>query len=156
MDKIEVEKLFELFDKALTSQDERVVNALRSLLMITALTDMGDPLDENATQRPLPIEGPLNGMLRRIRALEQQVGNIERNQQYNYDYSNPGYGAVPGAGYSGSNSGAGLNLGTLTLTGIDYSTASTYTTMNTATPDLTLDTITLTDVDLDDILKGHK
>lgn len=149
MDKIELERLFELFDKALTSTDERVVNALRSLLMIAELTDMGDPLDETATQWPRRTPGPLNDMLRRIRTLEQQIGNIERqSQQYQYDYSNPGYtvgyGAVPPT--------TGAGIGSITLSG---STAGTYTTMNTATPDLSLDTITL-DIDLDDILKGHK
>lgn len=149
MDKIELERLFELFDKALTSTDERVVNALRSLLMIAELTDMGDPLDETAAQWPRREVGPLRLMSERLARLEEEVRNLKYDNQYKYDYSNPGYtvgyGAVPPS--------TGAGIGSITLSG---STAGTYTTMNTATPDLSLDTITLTNIDLDDILKGHK
>lgn len=162
MDEIDLEKLFELFDRALTSRDERVVNALRSLLMIAELTNMGDPLDENATQRPLPVDGPLKKMLRRIEQLEHTVRNLHTSSQYKYDYSSPGYvapgyGAAPGSPLSvGPWPGSSNGTGDLTLSGIDYSTAGTYTTMNTASPSLTLDTITITDSELEDILKGLK
>ena len=38
MGEIDLEQLFEMIDTALTSKDERVQNALRSLFMIVALT----------------------------------------------------------------------------------------------------------------------
>ena len=74
MDDIELEKLFELFDRALTSTDERVVNALRSLLMIAALTDTSN----------VPMGGPLKQMMDRLRALENRVSTVENDRRNVY------------------------------------------------------------------------
>jgi hypothetical protein len=73
---LDLQRVFELFDTALTSKDERVVNALRSLLMIVALTNPEDA-DSKGDIGPLrAMERDLNTMHSRIRSLEDQVRHI--------------------------------------------------------------------------------
>jgi hypothetical protein len=74
---IDLQRVFELFDTALTSKDERVVNALRSLLMIVALTDPEDA-DAKGDIGPLrAMERDLNSMHGRIRGLEDQMRAVQ-------------------------------------------------------------------------------
>ena len=65
----DVEQLIDIIDRALTSKDERVINALRSLMMITLLTDT-----ETAGNRI----GPLADMLQTVDRLSKRVNELER------------------------------------------------------------------------------
>ena len=72
----DLQRVFELFDTALISKDERVVNALRNLLMIVALTNPEDP-DSKGDIGPLrTMERDLNSMNSRIRSLESDMRQI--------------------------------------------------------------------------------
>lgn len=64
----DVEQLIDIIDRALTSKDERVINALRSLMMITLLTDT-----ETAGNRI----GPLADMLQTVDRLSKRVNELE-------------------------------------------------------------------------------
>ena len=57
---VDLNTLFELMDEALTSRDERVVNALRSLLMIVTLTRAQD-------DGRMAIDDRVHGPLRQIK-----------------------------------------------------------------------------------------
>ena len=96
----DVEQLIDIIDRALTSKDERVINALRSLMMITLLTDT-----ETAGNRI----GPLADMLQTVDSLSRRVNELERDAIRNRN-GNPwedkwtsksatdyytGYGAIP-------------------------------------------------------------
>ena len=77
---IDLETIINMLDTALTSRDERVVNALRSLLMITTLTQVHGPgkLDNN--------DGPLRRLRQDMRDLLNRLSRLEetmRNQQNN-------------------------------------------------------------------------
>ncbi len=105
-----VEQLIEIFDKALTSDDERVVNALRSLMMITLLTD---PDKEKRKIGPLQeVLDDVSRIHQRMRGLEEEIVRLKnrddfRSRGWRYD-ENPWdpkvagygrdsiYGAVPG------------------------------------------------------------
>jgi hypothetical protein len=96
----DLQRVMDLFDTALTSKDERVVNALRSLLMIVALTNPEDA-DAKGDIGPLrAMERDLNSMHSRIRSLEDQVRHItdalsqhntaaQSYNSYNWRPSNP-------------------------------------------------------------------
>jgi hypothetical protein len=72
----DLQRVFELFDTALISKDERVVNALRNLLMIVALTNPEDA-DAKGDIGPLrAMERDLNSMNSRIRSLESDMRQI--------------------------------------------------------------------------------
>ncbi|HET8688646.1 MAG TPA: hypothetical protein VFM18_18685 [Methanosarcina sp.] len=73
-DDYDLERVIELFDSALTSKDERVVNALRSLLMVVTLTDSED--GENAALRD---KGPLTSLLDDVRQIKNRVNKLESN-----------------------------------------------------------------------------
>lgn len=66
----DVEQLIDIIDRALTSKDERVISALRSLMMITLLTDT-----ETAGNRI----GPLADMLQTVDRLSKRVNELERD-----------------------------------------------------------------------------
>lgn len=65
----DVKQLIDIIDRALTSNDERVINALRSLMMITLLTSTDDP-DNRA--------GPLGDMMQTVNRLHNRVNDLER------------------------------------------------------------------------------
>lgn len=152
MDDIELEKLFELFDRALTSTDERVVNALRSLLMIAALTDTSN----------VPTGGPLKQMMDRMRALEQRVSTVENDRRNVYPLS----GAGNGYPWSPQQTGPWTTSGTSpTWTANPASSSYTYSTptLNTGAATGTLDpsystaySLSLSDTEIDDILARVK
>jgi hypothetical protein len=71
----DLERFIDMFDEALTSQDERVVNALRSLMMMVILT-------KPETRNPMAdrVNGPLrqmfddvNNLTRRMHRLEDEI-----------------------------------------------------------------------------------
>jgi hypothetical protein len=86
----DLERVMDLFDSALTSKDERVVNALRQLLMITALT-APESNDDIMDQRNGPfrrLQENLNDLYRRLNTVENEMNNMRR-QPYNPGAGNP-------------------------------------------------------------------
>ena len=85
----DLERFIEMFDEALTSRDERVVNALQSLMMMVILTksENSNPMGERI--------GPLRRMYedlhvvnRRMRDLEETVkrlDNMRREEKFQWD-----------------------------------------------------------------------
>ena len=71
----DLERVMDLFDNALTSKDERVVNALRQLLMIVALTapESNDGITNKNVGPFRQLQDDLNNLHRRITALEHEV-----------------------------------------------------------------------------------
>lgn len=65
----DVKQLIDIIDRALTSNDERVINALRSLMMITLLTSTDDP-DTRI--------GPVGHMMQTVNRLHNRVNDLER------------------------------------------------------------------------------
>lgn len=96
MEDIELERLFELFDRALTSKDERVVNALRSLLMIAALTD---------THESDPVQGPLTQLLKQLKLMENRLSSLEYDRHNRGSYPSSGAGSGYPWPYTGTGSG---------------------------------------------------
>jgi hypothetical protein len=78
MDEIDLEQLFEMVDTALTSKDERVQNALRSLFMIVALTA---PTTNDAGVREI---GPLTRLMQDLDSMKRRVSNLEREAGNKY------------------------------------------------------------------------
>jgi hypothetical protein len=72
-----------LFDNALISNDERVVNALRSLLMIVTLTAPETP--ETGETGPLrKLQADVRNLNSRINNLERGMDRGSRNSEDNY------------------------------------------------------------------------
>lgn len=112
----DLERCFEMFDEALISKDERVINALRSLLMIVALT-----APESDEQRIDGRRGPLrqlvgdhNNLVRSLNRLEDELQQLRNSLQrsgggdldrHNWPYTHGGgYGGETppyGGGYGG-------------------------------------------------------
>lgn len=75
----DLERCFEMFDEALISKDERVVNALRNLLMVVTLTAPESDLSGiDSRQGPLRrmIEDQRN-LIRRLNAMEDSLGQLK-------------------------------------------------------------------------------
>ena len=69
----DLERFIDMFDEALTSKDERVVNALRSLMMMTILTK-SETYDSPARDR---ASGPLRRMYEDMHHLSRRLSTIE-------------------------------------------------------------------------------
>ena len=106
----DLEKCFELFDQALTSRDERVINALRGLLMIVALTapetdDRTGPLRRmrsdihNLTHTVHGLTNTVNEMSRTITDLGMTIETLR--QRWNVYGGGSGGGDFFGSGLSG-------------------------------------------------------
>lgn len=68
----DLERFIDMFDEALTSKDERVVNALRSLIMMTILTKSearSNPLADRNT-------GPLRRLFEDVYTLNRRVHDL--------------------------------------------------------------------------------
>jgi len=75
----DLERAIALFDDALTSKDERVINALRSLLMIVTLT--APESNETAEMGPLrSMQADLYELNKRVRKLETMTWNNVRDR----------------------------------------------------------------------------
>ena len=71
----DLEQLMKMLDQAMTSDDPRVKDTFRKLMMIVALTDTNDK------REPGPIAQMRNemlGMNSRIQALHQQIQNLQQ------------------------------------------------------------------------------
>ena len=65
----DLDRFINMFDEALTSQDPRVIDALRGLLMIVALTR---PEAKTAVER-----GPLRRLVNDVTNLNRRLGDVE-------------------------------------------------------------------------------
>ena len=77
----DLERFIDMFDEALTSNDERVINALRSLMMMTILTKSeSPPLNPLADRNEGPLRRmyeDLNNINRRLYTVEEQFGELK-------------------------------------------------------------------------------
>lgn len=108
----DLERCFEMFDEALISRDERVVNALRNLLMIVTLTAPETNLS-GIDQRTGPLRRIMEdqrNLSRRMAAMEDELGSIRNSMMpRNYikdaatelDLTHMKTWAVGGGGYGG-------------------------------------------------------
>jgi HAMP domain-containing protein len=64
---LDLERCFNLFDQALTSNDERVVDSLRNLMMVVALV---------APEMPRPRLGPLRRMREEIESMNRAISQL--------------------------------------------------------------------------------
>lgn len=81
-DDFDLERFIDMFDTALTSKDERVINALRSLLMIVTLTA---PENDRKAENQI---GPLRQIFHDMRELNKRVRSLEDTEMkrmYEYD-----------------------------------------------------------------------
>lgn len=102
----DLERCFEMFDEALISKDERVVNALRSLLMIVALT-APESNDQDIESRRGPLRQLVsdhNDLIHRMNSMDIELQQIKHSLQrsgggdlnrHNWPY----YGGGGGGGY---------------------------------------------------------
>ena len=84
----DLERFIDMFDEALTSNDERVINALRSLMMMVVLTK-----PEGRDQAGAGNKGPLRQVfddqrqiLRRLESVEREIRNVTSSSQRYGDY----------------------------------------------------------------------
>jgi len=84
----DLERFIDMFDEALTSKDERVINALRSLMMMVVLTR-----PEGRDQAADGNRGPLRQVfddqrqiLRRLEGVEREIRNVTSSSQRYGDY----------------------------------------------------------------------
>jgi hypothetical protein len=91
----DLERFVDMFDEAVTSQDPRVVNALRSLMMMVTLTrpESRDSGLHDRNAGPLRrLHEDMNHLHRRIERMEEQLRHAERSQRpvqidpYNYPW----------------------------------------------------------------------
>lgn len=91
----DLERFIEMFDEALTSQDSRVMNALRSLMMMVTLTRAETP-DIASDRRYGPLRrlyDDMNHLNRRLHQVEDDLNRVrqERAKQEVYNWEDPGY-----------------------------------------------------------------
>ena len=79
----DLERFIDMFDEALTSQDPRVINALRSLMMMVTLTrPETSPVHDRR-------EGPLRRLFEDVQHLNRRVHEIESKLTEIRRYSRP-------------------------------------------------------------------
>jgi hypothetical protein len=98
----DLDRFIKLMDQALTSKDPRVKDALRSLLMIVALTDP-EPESDQAMQ---PRTGPLRQLVEDMWNINRRLNTVEEElRQQRYERLSPpqiGPWITPGTGpYTG-------------------------------------------------------
>ena len=71
----DLDRFINMFDEALTSKDERVVNALRSLMMMVILTKSESHRDMIGDR----AEGPLRRMQQDLNNLSRRLYDLEEN-----------------------------------------------------------------------------
>jgi len=81
----DLERFTEMFDRAMTSNDPRVKNALRQLMMMVILTDEGDhEAYMQASPGPLRrMQEDLRDQFRWIKRLEDQIQSLKNQLSYN-------------------------------------------------------------------------
>jgi hypothetical protein len=100
----DLERFVEMFDQALTSDDPRVKNALRQLMMMVILTNT----DNHEGEQKIKHHGPLRRMQedlrdhgRWIQRLEREIETLKNRLMYNETQSESGFKAqgVPPSEY---------------------------------------------------------
>lgn len=75
----DLERFTEMFDQALTSDDPRVKNALRQLMMMVILTDTDDHEGRRRSHGPLrQMQQDMRDQFKWIRRLEQEIENLKK------------------------------------------------------------------------------
>jgi hypothetical protein len=87
----DLERLTELFDEALTSDDPRVKNALRQLMMIVVLTseDHEDREKQRLTGRAGPMrrmQEDLRDLMRTVADLKHEIQNLQKQAAWGGGY----------------------------------------------------------------------
>ena len=78
----DLERFINMFDEALTSNDERVVNALRSLMMMVILTKPESHAQADRNRGPLrQLYDDVHNINRRLNNTEDMVRRLERTIQ---------------------------------------------------------------------------
>jgi hypothetical protein len=78
----DLERFIEMFDEALTSNDERVVNALRSLMMMVILTKSEVDVKHDRNRGPLrQLFDDMHNLNRRMHQMEEA---LRQSQEYRY------------------------------------------------------------------------
>ena len=91
----DLERFVDMFDEAMTSQDPRVMDALRGLMMMVTLTrpESRDSSLHDRNAGPLRrLHEDMNHLHRRVERMEEQLQQVERKQgpsqidPYNYPW----------------------------------------------------------------------
>ena len=84
----DLESLAQMLDTALTSQDPRVVSALRQLMIMVALTRPDVAADKNTLGPIRRLMSRVDDLHQRMERLEYEVsrGRYEQEKKYKYDY----------------------------------------------------------------------
>ena len=80
----DLERFIDMFDEALTSKDERVINALRSLMMMVILTKPEGRKDAIGPLRQLFDD--LHNINRRVRDIEDTLRSMQRQKEEYYKW----------------------------------------------------------------------
>ena len=96
----DLERLTELFDTALTSDDPRVKNALRQLMMMVVLTS--DDHEDRDKQRLTGRAGPMRRMQEDLRDLMRTVQDLK------YEVQNLQKQTAWGSGYRAADNASGM------------------------------------------------
>lgn len=73
----DLEQFIDMFDEALTSKDERVVNALRSLMMMVILTRSETPVYRDKANGPLrQLQEDMYNILRRMESMSNEISSL--------------------------------------------------------------------------------
>lgn len=110
----DLERLTELFDQALTSDDPRVKNALRQLMMIVVLTseDHEDRDNRRLTGRLGPMrrmQEDLRDLMRAVQDLKHEMETLRKQAVWGGVYRQPGAGDTTWPNVKDSISGTGTN-----------------------------------------------
>ena len=97
----DLERFIDMFDEALTSKDERVVNALRSLMMMVILTkpESRDQVGDRNIGPLRQLYDDLHHLNRRMHSMEDTVRQIEYHHRKEFEEDRkrndvwPGYNA---------------------------------------------------------------
>lgn len=105
----DLERFIDMFDEAVASQDPRVMNALRSLMMMVTLTrpeSHGNPMADRNVGPLRRLFEDMNHLHRRLERVEEEVRQAERSQRsaqidpYNYPYEKYTMAAAQGLAQS--------------------------------------------------------
>lgn len=114
----DLERVMDLFDQALTSKDERVINSLRNLLMITVLTAPEDSnasiLDRN-TGPFRQLQNDVRDLSRRVSSLTDELEHVKRQQAFS-----PNSRTYPAPNTWPSNPGLPGSFGPYTTSGTSW------------------------------------
>jgi hypothetical protein len=85
---LDLESLAQMLDTALTSQDPRVVSALRQLMIMAALTSPGVAAPSNPLGPIRRLMSQVDDLHQRMERLEYELsrGRYEQEKKYKYDY----------------------------------------------------------------------